>query len=121
MTGAVATLLACLLWGLTALGAEVGWCLVGRQPVSMLSSILVPYWAVAWLLVPLYLKKIKWGFIVGIIFVLIAMIGITAMPASLPWYTFATPLYSVSFVVFYLIGLALIYFSYASYKELSKA
>ena len=80
MTGAVATLLACLLWGLTALRAEVGWCLVGRQPVSMLSSILVPYWAVAWLLVPLYLKKIKWSFIVGIIFMLIAMIGITAMP-----------------------------------------
>lgn len=52
----------------------------GEAAGIMLSSILVPYWAVAWLLVPLYLKKIKWSFIVGIIFVLIAMIGITAMP-----------------------------------------
>jgi len=121
ITGAVATLLACLLWGLTALGAEVGWCMVGRQPVSTLSWILVPYWTVAWLLVPLYLKRIRWSFILGIVFIVIAMVGITAMPGALPWYTFATPLYGFSFVAFYLVALALIYFSYASYRELRKA
>jgi uncharacterized oligopeptide transporter (OPT) family protein len=76
---------------------------------------------VAWVLVPLYIKRVKWSFIVGILFIAIAMIGITAMPASLPWYSFVTPVYSVSFLVFYLVALALIYFSYASYKELSKA
>jgi len=118
LTGAIATLLAVLLWALTALGAEMGWCLIGRQPVSMLAWGLIPYYVIAWLLLPLYIRKVKWSFLVGIAFVLIAMIGISAVPGPLPWYTFVTPLYSVSYVVFYLIGLALIYFSYQSYKEL---
>jgi len=118
ITGAIATLLAVLLWALTALGAEIGWCIIGRQPVSTLAWGLIPYYVIAWLLLPLYVKKVKWSFLVGIAFAIVDMIGISAVPGPQPWFAFVTPLYSVSYVIFYLIGLALIYFSYQSYREL---
>jgi hypothetical protein len=118
LTGAIATLLTTLLWGITALGTELGWCLIGRQPVTTLAWALIPYWIGAWILLPLYVKKVKWSFLVGIIYIIVAIVGITAMPSALPWYTFVTPVYSASYIVFCIIGLALIYFSYTSYKEL---
>jgi hypothetical protein len=53
--------------------------------------------------------------------VIVALVGLAAMPGTPPWYAFTAPVYNFSFVVVYLVGLAGIYFSYRSYKELKRA
>jgi hypothetical protein len=115
-TWAIATLLASALWGLTATGVNVMTAITGTS-TNMSYGILV---TIAWILVPLYAKLVRPAFIVGIILNIIAMIGVAASPAATPWYAFANPVYNFSFIVWYLIMLAAIYFSYKSYQELKK-
>lgn len=77
---------------------------------------------VAWILVALYWRQVRWAYPIGIITLVIAMIGLLT-PLGLtgtPWYTFAEPLFNFSFVIFYLVGIAGIYFSYKSFLELKK-
>ena len=116
-TGAIATLLAGSLWGLTATGAVL---IIGAQTATALTVFAILQ-AIAWILVPLYIKRIRWAYIVGIVVVVIALVGLLAMPGTPPWYAFTAPVYDFSFVVFYLVILAAIYFSYKSYQELKPA
>jgi hypothetical protein len=113
-TWAIASILASALWGLTATGVNI---MTGIMPSStaMAYAVLV---IIVWILVPLYGKLVRPAFIVGIILSIIAMIGVAASPAATPWYTFVNPVYNFSFIVWYLIMLAGLYFSYKSYKEL---
>ena len=113
-TGALATVLATSLWALTALGTAI---MGGRQTASALTVFAI-LTAIAWIMVPLYAKRIKWAYIVGIIVIITALVGLLAMPGTPPWYAFTAPVYNFSFVVFYLVTLAGIYFSYKSYQEL---
>ena len=113
-TGAIACLLAAALWGLTTTGVNI---MRGIMPASANTtySILV---IIAWILIPLYVKLVKPAFIVGIIINIISLIGIALSPAATPWYAFTQPVYNLSFIAFYLIMLAGIYYSYKTYKEL---
>ncbi|MCX6660728.1 MAG: hypothetical protein NTX81_10240 [Candidatus Bathyarchaeota archaeon] len=113
-TGAIATVLATSLWALTALGTAI---MVGRQTATSLTVFAI-LTAISWILVPLYAKRVKRAYIVGIIVIIIALVGLLAMPGTPPWYAFTAPVYNFSFVAFYLVMLAGIYFSYKSYKEL---
>ena len=115
-TGAIATLLAAATWGLTGIGVGI---LSGRQTESALTVLGIMV-IIAWILVPLYIKLVKPAFIVGIILIITSLIGLTASPGTPAWYTFYSPVYNFSFVVFYLIQLSGIYFSYKSYQELKK-
>jgi len=71
---------------------------------------------VVWMLIPLYLKKIKPAFIVGIIVVVMGLITLVASPGTPPWYTFTNPVSVVKELLFVLDTLACIYFSYKSYR-----
>jgi len=113
-TGAIATVLASAFWALTALGVAI---MVGRQTATALTVFAI-LTVIAWIVVPLYAKRVRWAYIVGIIVIIIALVGLLAMPGTPPWYMFADPVYNFSFVVFYLVMLAGIYFSYKSYREL---
>ena len=75
---------------------------------------------IAWILVPLYAKLVRPAFIIGIILNIIAMIGVAASPAATPWYAFTYPMYNFSYIIWYVLMLAGVYFSYKSYKELKK-
>lgn len=108
-TGAIATLLAGSLWALTVVGASVM-----KEDVTFLAVLDI----IAWALLPFYIKRVRWSFVVGIIPPIIGLVGLVAMPGTPPWYTFSSPVYDFSFVVLYLVGLALIYFSYSAFKEL---
>ena len=113
-TGAIACLLASALWGLAATGVNI---MTGILPAfaNTAYSILV---IIGWILIPLYIKLIKPAFIVGIIVSIISLIGIAVSPTTTPWFAFTEPIYDFSFVAFYLIMLAGIYYSYKTYKEL---
>lgn len=115
-TWAIASLLAAALFGLTATGVNImTGIMTGSSNMAYVVLVII-----AWILVPLYAKLVRPAFIVGIILNIIAMIGVAASPATTPWYAFTSPVYSFSFVVWYLIMLAGVYFSYKSYQELKK-
>ena len=115
-TGAIATLLAAALWGLTTVGVNImAGIVTGSSNMSYAVIVII-----VWILVPLYVKLVRPAFIVGIILSIIGMIGVAASPAATPWYAFVNPVYNFSFIVWYLIMLAGIYFSYKSYMELKK-
>ena len=115
-TWAIATLLAAALYGLTVMGVNI---MTGIMPSSANVSYTLLV-IIAWILVPLYAKLVRPAFIVGIILNIIAMIGVAASPAATPWYAFTNPVYNFSFIVWLLIMLAGVYFSYKSYQELKK-
>ncbi len=112
--GAIAALLASALWSLAAIGTVV---ITGAMSSTLLTAygILV---IIAWILVPLYVKLVKPAFLVGMIVIVIAAIGLLVMPGTPAWYTFAYPLYHFSVIVFYIIMLGGLYYSYKTYKEL---
>jgi len=116
--GAITTLLATALWGVTATGAGIA---LGRLDTSA-AAVFGILTIISWILIPLYLKLIKWGYIVGIIIFLLALILMTInpilSPGAVPWYAFAEPLYDFSHVLVYLVMIVGIYFAYTSYKEL---
>ena len=108
-TGAIATLLAGSLWAFTVIGASI-----------MVEDVtfLVILDLIAWILLPFYIRRVKWSYIVGIVAPIIGLIGFAVMPGTPPWYTFSSPIFDFSFVILYLVGIALMYFSYKTYKEL---
>ena len=113
-TSAIAALLASALWSLAALGAVI--TTGGLSPTAIIVFGIMTI--IAWILVPLYFKLVKPAFIVGTVVIVSALIGLLAMPGTPPWYAFTTPLYNFSFVVFYIVMLAGLYYSYKTYKEL---
>ena len=116
-TGAIATLLAGILWGFTIFGVTIK-----ESPMAMVAmQVFLVLVIIGWVLVPLYIKRIRLSYIMGIIIMIIVLIGLLVViptPSSSPWYLFDTPIYNFSFIIAYLIILASIYFSYKSWKEL---
>jgi hypothetical protein len=113
-TGAIATLLAAAVFGVTATGGVL------MSPQGQPPSALVAFVGIiiiAWLLIPLYAKRIKWSYIAGIIVMIIGLVGLAVDPGTPPWYAFGELVYDFSFVIFYVDGFAGLYFSYKSYTE----
>jgi hypothetical protein len=112
-TGAIACWSAILMWGLTAHG--VGWML--NQTTVVYSIILI----ISWGLLPLYVKLVRQAFIAGIFINVLVMCYLPIVPSALgtvAWYNFPRGLVDFTYVVYYVIALLCIYFSYRSWKEL---
>ena len=114
--GAIVSLLAGSLWAVTAIVAIL---LIGSQSASSLMFFVILE-IIDWIGIPLYIKRIRWSYIVIIIVWIIGLVGLVAMPGKPPWYTFYSPIFQFSIIIFYLISIAGIYFSYKSYQELKK-
>jgi len=117
-TGAIATLLASALWATAATGTAI---ITGSIPESSIAVFGILN-IIAWIFVPLYVKRVRWSYIIGIILAIIALLGITIQGSSIPtpWWTFTSPVYNLSYLASNLIMLAGIYFAYKSYQELKK-
>jgi len=115
-TAAIALTFASSIWGLTVIGTTI---IRGTQPVSALTifSILVILSLANLIFV---LKLIRPAFLVAIALWIIAMAGMLGSPGTSPWYAFTHPVYHLTFLIFYLMALAGIYFAYKSYQELKK-
>lgn len=112
-TIAIAFGLALSMWGLTA------------HAVAIMSGTIIPVYTilviVVWILFPLYVMLFRHGFIAGIFIVALSMSYLIITPTlshSGEWYLFERGLYDFTYVVFYMVGIAFIYFAYKSYKEL---
>jgi hypothetical protein len=113
--GAIASLLAGSLW---AVAAIVVILLTGSKSASSLMFFVILE-IIDWIGIPLYIKRIRWSYIVIIIVWIIGLVGLVAMPGTPPWYTFYSPIFQFSIIIFYLVSIAGIYFSYKSYQETS--
>ena len=113
-TGAMTTLFALDVWSISSVATAV---ILEQFPTSALTVISIML-VIGWLLIPFYIKLVKPAFIVGVILSVLSIIGFTMMPGTPPWYSFTTPILSLSKIIAYLVALAIIYFSYESYKEL---
>ncbi|WP_455277660.1 hypothetical protein [[Eubacterium] cellulosolvens] len=113
-TGAIAALIALDVWSISSIATAV---LLEQFPASTLTAISIMS-IIGWILIPLYIKLVKSAFIVGIIISILSLIGFTMMPGTPPWYSFETPILSLSKIIVYLVALNIIYFSHKSYKEL---
>jgi hypothetical protein len=110
---AIAFGLAISMWGLTA------------HAVAVMSGIIIPVYSVivliVWILFPLYVMLYRHAFVVGIFIAVLSMCYLMITPillGSVKWYLFERGLYDFTYVVFYVIGIAFIYYAYKSYKEL---
>lgn len=73
---------------------------------------------IAWVLVPLYIKRVKAAYVLGVVILVLGLGGLFGSPGDPPWYTFTVPISIVkelSFVIDSLIG---IYFSAKSFMEI---
>ena len=112
--GAIACLLAGSIWAVAAILIIL---LTDSQAASSL-MVFVILEIVDWIGIPLYVKRIRWSYIVIIIVWIISLAVFIAMPGTPPWYMFPQPVFKFSIFIFYLVSIAGIYFSYKSYQEL---
>jgi hypothetical protein len=101
------------MWGFTA------------HAVAIMFGIIIPVYTVlvivGWILFPLYILLYRHAFVVGIFIAVLSMSYLMITPtllAGTEWYLLERGLYDFTYVVFYIIGIAFIYFAYKSYKEL---
>jgi uncharacterized membrane protein len=85
---------------------------------SFALAVFVVMTLLAWILIPLYIKRIKVGFVMGIFLLILGLLGLFASPGDPAWYTFTNPISIVKEMSFVIDSVAGIYFSYKSYKEL---
>ena len=112
--GSIITVLFAAIWALVSLIIAVDMGLQSTFALAIFGIMTL----IAWILVPLYVKRIKSAFILGIILLIFGLIGLFASPGNPPWYTFTNPISIVkelSFVIDSLFGL---YFSAKVFREL---
>jgi len=71
-----------------------------------------------WVLVPLYVKRTKTAYVLGIVLLVLGLGGLFASPGDPPWYTFTVPISIVKEVSFVIDSLVGIYFSAKSFMEI---
>ena len=112
--GAIACLLAGSLWAIAAI-------LIILLTDSLAASSLMVFIIleiIDWIGIPLYVKRIRWSYFLIIIVWIISLTVFVVMPGTPPWYMFTQPVFNFSILIFYLLSIAGIYFSYKSYQEL---
>jgi hypothetical protein len=87
---------------------------IGVQDVTFLVILDV----VAWVTIPFYIRRVRWSYLVGIVAPIFGLVGLVAIPGTPAWYAFSSPIFDLSYAILYMVGLALMYFSYLSYREL---
>ena len=112
--GAIACLLAGSLWAVVAIVT----ILLTESQVASSLMVFATLEIIDWIGIPLYVKRIRWSYIMIIIVWIICLVGLIALPGTPPWYTFSHPVFHFLIAIFYLVSLAGIYFSYKSYQEL---
>jgi CubicO group peptidase (beta-lactamase class C family) len=81
--------------------------------MTILGTLTVMFWALA----PLYLKRVRWGYIAGVV-VLLSLFVVLAYGLWGRGYYFSPSFYNLSVIFVYLIAVTAIYFSVRSFREL---
>jgi hypothetical protein len=73
----------------------------------------------AWILIPLYFKRKKAGYILGTVLLILGLFGLFASPGNPAWYTSTNPISIVKELSFFIDSISGVYFSYKSFREVS--
>ncbi len=112
--GAIICVLFAAIWALVSMIIAIDMELQSTLALAIFGIMTL----IAWILVPLYVKRIKSAFILGIILLIFGLIGLFASPGNPPWYSFTNPRSIVKELSFVMDSLVGIYFSVKSYTEL---
>lgn len=111
--GAVVTMFFAAIWAFVSMIIAVD---MGLQSVIAL-AIFGVMTLIAWILVPLYIKRIKTSYVLGVVLLVLGLGGLFASPGDPPWYTFTNPISIVKELSFVIDSLVGIYFSVKSFGE----
>ena len=95
------------------LAVIISTCLEAINSILILFVILD---LIAWALVPLYIKRIKWSYIIGVILAIISIIAFSVMLGS--FHKIQIIIYEFLQILVIVILLVLLYFSYSSFKKM---
>ena len=112
--GAVVTVVFAAIWALLSMIIAIDMGLQSTFALAIFGIMTL----IAWVLVPLYIKRVEAAFILGIILLILGLAGLFASPGDPPWYTFTNPISIVKELSFVIDSLAGIYFSFKSFREL---
>lgn len=108
------------LWGIEAIDWVIIQTVISFSPFALTSFAILDL--IVWILVPLYAKRVRWSYVVGIVVWIVCIVGIAAMLGTAQietGYIFGALVHRFSLVIFCFVALVGIYFSYRSYKELT--
>ena len=113
-TGAVATLLSSAVSSSTLLGI----IFTGAHPLAETTFFGILTF-IFWVLIPLYWLRIRWSYVVGLLFSIFGLIGgAGVVPGVEPiWQAVPGTAFTVSLGLIWIISLACAYFSYRSFQE----
>lgn len=115
--GSVVTLVIAAVWATVSLFIAVD---MGLQSTFAL-IIFVVMTLMVWTLVPFYVKKNRYSFIIGIILLIAGLTGLFASPGEPPWYTFSNPASVVKELIFVVDVFLGVFFSLKYYLLLGKS
>ena len=115
--GAFATLLVLAVWGLTLLWINLV-TLSGAMDIEIIyfGTVITMFCVLG----PLYLKRVRWSYVAGIGLIIFGFFGELVLAAWNRILYFSVSVYNLSIILFNIIALAGIYFSYRSYRELPR-
>lgn len=111
--GAIITELFAAIWALLSMVIAINMGLQSRFALAIFGIMTF----FAWILVPLYVKRIKSAFILGIILLIFGLVGLFASPGNPPWYSFTNPISIVKELLFVIDSVFGIYFSAKVLRE----
>ena len=115
--GSIVTLVIAAIWATVSLFIAVE---MGLQSAFAL-IVFVVMTLMVWFLVPLYIKKNRTSFLIGIILLIAGLAGLFASPGDPPWYTFSNPVSVVKELIFVVDVFLGVYFSLKYYLLLGNS
>ncbi len=112
--GAVVTVTIAAVWALLSMIIAID---MGLQSTFAL-TIFAVMTIIAWILVPLYVKRIKAAYFLGVVLLILGLGGLFASPGDPAWYTFTVPISIIKELSFVIDSLVGIYFSVKSFGEI---
>ena len=109
--GAVVTLIIAAIWATVSLfiavnmGLQSGFALI----VFVVMTLMV------WFLVPFYVNKIRYSYVIGVVLLIAGLVGLFASPGDPAWYTFVNPVSVVKEMLFVVDVIFGVYFSSMCY------
>ncbi len=112
--GAIITVTFAAVWALLSMIIAIDMGL--QSPIAL--AIFGVMTIIAWVLVPLYIKRVRAAYVLGVVLLVLGLGGLFASPGDPPWYTFTVPISIAKELSFVIDSLAGIYFSGKSFMEI---
>ncbi|UCF59257.1 MAG: hypothetical protein JSV15_02265 [Candidatus Bathyarchaeota archaeon] len=112
--GAVVTVTIAAVWALLSMIIAIDMGLQSTFALTIFAAMTI----IAWILIPLYVRRIKAAYFLGVVLLILGLGGLFASPGDPAWYTFTVPISIIKELSFVIDSLVGIYFSVKSFGEI---